>query len=217
MCKQFLAGLLCWLLACCIQSTPMTINACSSCFLLLLSAFYTWHKAEPISKAISVYALFFPHKKLLLFLIIANLSDIHHVTCLFNVFHFIYSLLEIIISLLLVQQNNWSCGSQNSPEQDSLHRHYVNTVSKDLGNTIYSSLARILRWFCTGSNFLHSKCYCHLYNHFLPTSLHSVHEGTSGRKFLSSPSSIAGGCPYWVRMTTPKAQHPTSDAGQLDT
>lgn len=147
---------------------PMTRNTCSSYFLLLLSAFYSWHRAEPISKAISVYALFFPHKKLLFFLIIANLSDIHHVTCLFNVFHFIYSLFEIIISLLFVQQNNWSCGSQNSPDQNSLHRHYVNTASKDLVNTIYeeevSSLARIfLRWFCTGSNFLHSKYY---YNQF---------------------------------------------------
>lgn len=132
---------------CCLLSTPDT-------------------KLSLLAKPLVCMLFFFPHKKLLLFLIIANLSDIHHVTCLFNVFHFIYSLLEIIISLLLVQQNNWSCGSQNSPEQDSLHRHYVNTVSKDLGNTIYSSLARILRWFCTGSNFLHSKCYCHLYNHF---------------------------------------------------
>lgn len=133
---------------CCLLSTPDT-------------------KLSLLAKPLVCMLFFFPHKKLLLFLIIANLSDIHHVTCLFNVFHFIYSLLEIIISLLLLQQNNWSCGSQNSPEQDSLHRHYVNTVSKDLGNTIYSSLARIfLRWFCTGSNFLHSKCYCHLYNHF---------------------------------------------------
>lgn len=148
----------------------MTTNTCSSYFLLLLSAFYTWHRAEPISKTISVYALFFPHKKLLLFLIIADLNDIHLVTCLFNVFHFIYRSFEIIISLLLVQQNNWSCGSQNSPEQDSLHRHYVNTASKDLVNIVYeevSSLARIfLRWFCTGSNFLHSKYYCYLCNHF---------------------------------------------------
>lgn len=64
-------------LAHCMQSMPVATTTCSSDFLLLPSAFYTWYKALAVSKIIIVCALFFFHKNLLLFLRISNLSPIH--------------------------------------------------------------------------------------------------------------------------------------------
>lgn len=93
-------------------------------------------------------APFFLHKKLLLFLIIANLNHNHYVICLFNVLQLIYSSVEIIIS------------SSKLVHKIALGRMahtgaYVNPASKYLGNTRSeqdSSLARnFLGWFCTGN------------------------------------------------------------------
>lgn len=225
--------------ACCIQSMSMPRSTCSSYFLLLLSAFYTWHKAWPISNNYIVCALIFPHEKLLLFLIIANLH-IHHVTCLFNVLQFIYSSLEIIISSFLMQQNIWLWKLVHKIllSRMGCTGTYVNTASKDLGNTRSeqdSSLARIfLGWSCLGNTLpacpnISAICTisfggctdCELEvseQDIVIIFLHSTHESVFGRWFLYSPSFlIAGGCPYKVRMTTPLAQQPVSDTGQLDT
>lgn len=145
-------------LACCVQSMPVAINTRSSYFLLLPSAFYAWHKAWPTSKIIIVHTLFFLHEKLLLlFLIIANLNHIHHVTCLFNALQFIYSSFEIIISSSLMQQSIWSCKLLHKIALSRMAHTgiYVNPASKYLGNARSeqdSSLPRIFPgWFGTGN------------------------------------------------------------------
>lgn len=129
--------------------------ATNSYFLLLLSAFYAWHKAWPISKIIIVCALFFIHEKLLLFLIIAILNHIHRVTGLFNVLQFIYSSFGIIISSSLMQQSVWLWKLIHKIALSRMAQtgDYANRASKDLGNAGSeqdSSLTRIFfGWLCT--------------------------------------------------------------------